>query len=71
MEIAMTGKEFLHPYVRIALCVAGIAVLGYVVWQSVAAGSIYDSDTLIRCAMLAAFLVLLFRAVASLRGPRK
>jgi len=59
----MAGKNFLHPLTKIALCTAGMLLMGYFLAPSILSGSLADRTDIVRLLVFLGFTYLLIRSI--------
>ena len=64
----MAGIRFLNSYVKIAICVAGMACMGYFLYPAVWYGESADGLMVIRGLVFLGFTYLLIRSVQEIIG---
>jgi len=62
----MAGKKFLNPYLKVALCLVGLLLMGYFLLQQVQSGDEYDRLFFFRAIVFAGFLFLFIRGVTEI-----
>ncbi len=62
----MAGKKFLNPYAKLAICLFGMALMGYYLYPVIAAGNEWEQITYVRAAVFVAFVVIGIRTVRGL-----
>ncbi len=62
----MAGKRFINPYVKIALCLAGAALMAYFLYPDLMAGRYTDRLVIARGIAFLAFVYLLIRSLGQL-----
>ncbi|AFM23041.1 hypothetical protein [Desulfomonile tiedjei] len=66
----MAGLKFLNPILKIMICVAGMVIMGYYLYDSLAQG-LYETITLIRALVFVGFCYLLVQSVGDLMKDKK
>ena len=64
----MAGIKFLNPYVKVAICAAGMASMGYLLYFALRSGEGTDGLTLIRGLVFLGFTYLLIRSIQEIAG---
>jgi hypothetical protein len=67
----MSGKKFLNPVLKIAICVAGMFVMGYFLYPSVLSGTVEDNLTIVRVLVFLGFTYLLVQSVKEMLESRQ
>ncbi len=62
----MAGKKFLNPFLKAILCVIGVAVVGYYLFEAVQQGQALERLNLVRWLVLIGFAYLLYQSVKDL-----
>ncbi len=67
----MTGVRFLSPSVKVIISVAGMALMGYLLYPAISSGMVTDLVTLLRGLVFLAFGYFLIRNLRALLVDRK
>ena len=67
----MAGKKFLNPTLKIAVCLIGMLVMGYVLYPSVRSGTIGDSVTIVRGLVFLGFAYFLVQGIKQILEMRE
>ncbi|MBI4965833.1 MAG: hypothetical protein HY913_21325 [Desulfomonile tiedjei] len=59
----MAGNKFLNPYLKMVLCLLGMALMGYFLYPAVQAGEFSDHMTIVRALVFLGFSYLLMQSV--------
>jgi hypothetical protein len=59
----MAGIKFLNPYVKVAICAAGMACMGYFLYPALRSGEGTNGLTVIRGLVFLGFTYLLIRSI--------
>jgi hypothetical protein len=59
----MAGNRFLNSYLKIVICVLGMAVMGYFLYPAIEAGTLTDKLNLIRGLVFIGFAYLFVQSV--------
>jgi len=62
----MAGKKFLNSYLKIAICVLGMAIMAYFLWPAIQEGKLSENLTMVRGLVFLGFGYLLVQSVREL-----
>jgi hypothetical protein len=65
----MAGKKFLNPVWKIAICVAGMLIMGYFLYSSIRSETFDDHLTILRALVFLGFTYLLAGSIKQMLQP--
>ncbi len=70
-RIIMAGRKFLNPSLKVAVCLIGMFVMGYVLYPAIRSGSIEDSVTIFRGLVFLGFAYFLVHGIKQMLESRE
>jgi hypothetical protein len=67
----MAGNKFLNPILKMAICIAGMFVMGYYLYPSVLSGTLEDNLTIMRGIVFLGFTYLLVQSIKQMLERRE
>ncbi|MBI5251958.1 MAG: hypothetical protein HY912_20895 [Desulfomonile tiedjei] len=67
----MAGLRFLNPLLKVVLCLLGMGVMGFFLYESISSGTSDDRMTIVRALVFLGFAYLFVKAAADLVRQRK
>lgn len=65
----MAGLKFLNPILKMMICIAGMLIMGYYLYESLLQG-LYETITLVRALVFVGFSYLLVQSIGELLKDR-